>query len=231
MPAHHPDDRTAERIEAFFDGTGLADAPGGGAAVGPRADDPSAPRTETGSTFGATSDAPSGARSGAGPRAVVREADRRAAGAQVGRRVAGTVAGRTLLDGFDTRSDWLTALRQESARVVRYGRPAAVVIVDLARLLPAVATDRYAREAMTVIRDGARETDRGARMTTSRIHVLLPETTAREAQHVAKRIATDIRAKMAGRVDPANVRIEIASARRDTSLEDALADAERRLAG
>jgi GGDEF domain-containing protein len=195
MPAHHPDDRTAERIEAFFDGSGLATA-GAAGRIEPDASPPEA-------------NVASGAV----------------------RRTRGTMPVRTLLDGFDTRADWLTALRQESARVVRYGRPAAVVIVDLSKLVPPVATDRYAREVMTVIRDGARETDRGARMTTSRIQVLLPETTAREAQHVAKRISTGIRDRTAGRVDPSNIRIEIASARRDVSLEDALADAERRLAG
>jgi hypothetical protein len=85
---------------------------------------------------------------------------------------------------IDIRTDWDAALRHEDARVARYGRPAAVLVVDV-QPSEAGMVDRFAARVGTVIRDHARETDRIARVGPSRFHVLLPETSEPEAAMLA----------------------------------------------
>ena len=88
---------------------------------------------------------------------------------------------------MDTRTDWDAALRHEDARVARYGRPAAVLVIDVQPAQPGFE-DRFAARVGSVIRDHARETDRIARVGPTRFHVLLPETSEPEAVVLAERV-------------------------------------------
>lgn len=88
---------------------------------------------------------------------------------------------------MDTRTDWDAALRHEDARVTRYGRPAAVLVVRIRMAVPG-RVDRYAGRVGMLLREHARETDRVARASQDRFHVLLPETTAAQAEALAERV-------------------------------------------
>jgi GGDEF domain-containing protein len=126
---------------------------------------------------------------------------------------------------MDTRADWNTALRHEDARIARYGRPAAVVVVDVA-VAAAGRLDRVAEEVGQAIRRLARETDRVARMSPRRFHVLLPETTGPEAAALGRRIrriCDDLAADPTGRV---LIRTAVASPGQGESLTQALHGAE-----
>jgi GGDEF domain-containing protein len=131
---------------------------------------------------------------------------------------------------LDTRSDWNAALRHEEARVVRYGRPAAVLIVDIGSRQPG-RIDRIAEKVGSTVRHQARETDRVARISPSRFHVLLPETHEADADVLAERVR---RACAEITVAPAGlgviVQIASASPMPGETLGDALRAAERRLA-
>ncbi|CAN5635079.1 hypothetical protein BH20CHL7_BH20CHL7_02750 [soil metagenome] len=88
---------------------------------------------------------------------------------------------------LDTRADWDTAVRQEDARLSRYGRAATILLVEV-RVGSAGPVDRIATIVGKVIREHARETDRVARVSSTRYHVLLPETSEAEAAALSGRI-------------------------------------------
>jgi hypothetical protein len=88
---------------------------------------------------------------------------------------------------MDTRNDWETALRLEDARLARYGRPAAVLVVRLCVPIPGTE-DRFAARVGRILRELARETDRVTRAGPDRFHLLLPETEEPEAEIVADRL-------------------------------------------
>ena len=88
---------------------------------------------------------------------------------------------------MDTRTDWDAALRHEDARVARYGRPAAILVIEM-RSAQLGGEDRFAARVGDVIRGHARETDRIARVGPTRFHVLLPETSEPEAAILAERV-------------------------------------------
>lgn len=132
---------------------------------------------------------------------------------------------------MDTRTDWDKALRLEDARVARYGRPASVLVIELASVAPG-ALDRHAARIGSVIRTHARETDRVARVAPTRFHVLLPETDEAEAGVFVERLGRACREAMAGSVGPGvDIRTAAAGAPASGTLGDALAVAEGRLAG
>lgn len=135
---------------------------------------------------------------------------------------------------LDTRPDWNAALQHESARHARYGRPAAVLLLELQAGSDAASIDRAARGLGEVIRVDVRETDRAARVGPMSYRLLLAETSARAARHVAARLDRafqdgDRREDRPG-WPQTKLRIEIAAPARGESLEDALIAAERRLA-
>jgi hypothetical protein len=132
---------------------------------------------------------------------------------------------------LDTRPDWSAALRLEAARHVRYGRPASVVIIALARRPNAAGVDRVARALADVIRTEIRETDRAVRIGAADFRLLLPETGSRAARTVAERLDRAFRADPNGWSGEMGLCIEVASAPRHGSLEEALTEAEQRLAG
>ena len=130
---------------------------------------------------------------------------------------------------MDTRTDWDAALRHEDARVARYGRPAAVLIVDVQPAQPGLE-DRFATRVGSVIRDHARETDRIARVSPTRFHVLLPETSEPEAAVLAERIrATCATWGSTGPGLPLRITTETATPSGGGTLVEALAAAQARL--
>ena len=131
---------------------------------------------------------------------------------------------------LDTRQDWLTAFRYEAARHARYGRPAAVLLVELPRGLADDAYDRMAARFTDVIRAEARDPDRAVRIGRTRFQILLPETGSRAALAAADRLQRAFTPTQGGSsaFRPALI-IESASPHRSESLEDAVAAAERRL--
>jgi hypothetical protein len=132
---------------------------------------------------------------------------------------------------MDTRTDWDAALRHEDARVARYGRPAAVLVVDVQPAEPHLA-DPLAARVGTVIREHARETDRIARVGPTRFHVLLPETSEPEAVVLAERVRSTCAAW--GSAGPGlPLRIVTAAATPDGggTLVEALRAAQARLTG
>ena len=64
---------------------------------------------------------------------------------------------------LDTRTDWDRAVRHEDARVARYGRPASVLVVDVAMAANG-GEDRFVARLGSAIRTQVRETDRVARV-------------------------------------------------------------------
>ena len=132
---------------------------------------------------------------------------------------------------LDTRADWNIALRNEEARTVRYGRPTAVLIVEIEPASRRVL-DRVAQLVGATVRKEARETDRVARMGPGRFHVLLPETHEREAMALGDRVqraCAEVAAISA--VGGATVRTAAAGPSPGQTLADALRTAEARLAG
>ena len=131
---------------------------------------------------------------------------------------------------LDTRPDWEAALRHEDARLARYGRAASVLVVDLQLTTPG-AEDRVAAEVGAVIRELARETDRVARVSLTRFHVLLPETLEPEATALAERVrqtcASSVSTSQAGGL---TIAASAASPARGATLVDALRRAQERLA-
>ena len=127
---------------------------------------------------------------------------------------------------LETRPDWLAALRHEAARQERYGRPASVLLIELA-----APADDLARCVADTIRAEARETDRAVRYASTSFRLLLPETGARAARAVAQRIDLAVGVRAAELGADAGVSIDVVSPPGFGSLEEAVADAERRAAG
>ena len=140
---------------------------------------------------------------------------------------------------LETRPDWMVALRHEAARHARYGRPASVLVIELRGNGSGLAIDHVARTLADVIRAEARETDRAVRVGASSFRLLLPETGSRAARSLADRLD---RGFAVGNQAPGNgpsgdgasgdgiaLCIEVATPSRTGTLEDALADAERRV--
>ncbi len=130
---------------------------------------------------------------------------------------------------LDTRTDWERAVRQEDARVARYGRPASVIVVEIT--LPTNgAEERHIARAGSAIRAQARETDRVARVGPMRFHVLLPETDEPEATALAERIARACREALPASIQPETaVRATAASPAGGGTLLDALKLASARI--
>ncbi len=123
---------------------------------------------------------------------------------------------------LDTRPDWDVALRNEDARLARYGRPASVVVIRL-RLTPTGSEDRLASRVGEIVREHARETDRVTRAAADRFHLLLPETEEAEAKTLLERMRDACAETVVGRLG-AELRLvgAAASPRDGETLHDAL---------
>jgi hypothetical protein len=131
---------------------------------------------------------------------------------------------------LDTRADWTAALRHEAARHARYGRPASILLIELDCGPVSAPVDRIARAVAGAIRAEARETDRAVRLGARSFRLLLPETGDRAARIVADRLDRAYLDSPDAKSLGAGLTIDIATPTRHGTLEDALADAERRLA-
>lgn len=84
--------------------------------------------------------------------------------------------------GLDLAPAWSKWLDEESARIGRYGRPATIVLVEVAGLdrlaerLGSAAADRLIPPIATTMRRHARASDNIARLGPARFGALLPET-------------------------------------------------------
>lgn len=131
---------------------------------------------------------------------------------------------------LDTAPDWAAALRHEAARHARYRRPASLLLIELSAHPVSAAVDRIARAVADAIRAEARETDRAVQLGALSFRLLLPETDDRAARAVAARLDRAYLADPDSQTLGADLTIDVATAARHATLEDTLADAERRLA-
>jgi GGDEF domain-containing protein len=131
---------------------------------------------------------------------------------------------------LDTRADWEQALRHEDHRFARYGRPVAVLVVEV-RTTDADGADRVARRLGDIVRELARASDRIARVSQTRFHVLLPETDEAAALHFGTRIRRAVRTEVAERSPDARWDVAAAAAapHHGATLADALRVAQARL--
>jgi hypothetical protein len=132
---------------------------------------------------------------------------------------------------LDTRQDWNVALRRESARHARYGRPASVLLIELAVEPGDGDLELVARSVVDVMAAQARETDRAVRIGATRFAVLMPETGGRAARAAADRLDRTFQQGRSARAQGPTLHVEIATAPRAGSLEDAVDEAETRLVG
>ena len=128
-----------------------------------------------------------------------------------------------------TDREWSGALRYEAARSTRYGRPMAILLVDLTADAATAGPDGLAVRLTEVLGREVRETDRAVRARPERFLVLLPETTEDQAAHLASRIERAYRHTDETLVT-GEIRIEIAVPRHGTDPEEAIAGADRRMA-
>lgn len=129
------------------------------------------------------------------------------------------------------RLEFGAALERESIRADRYGRPAAVAIVELRPESGNPAAGPWLKSLagpiVALVRGGSRATDLVARVAEARFQVLLPETPEEGAGHFAERIADACRTTIDASGAPVVVRVSVAAANEDHSLQDALAEAVR----
>lgn len=130
---------------------------------------------------------------------------------------------------LDTRPDWMTAFRHEAARHARYGRPASVLLIELRGQVAPGANDRVAQLVGEAIRAEARETDRAVRLGARSFRILMPETGGRAAKTLVERLGRAVEERANGHAPDVDLRMEVATASRTGTLEQALADGEVRL--
>ncbi len=129
------------------------------------------------------------------------------------------------------RLEWNAALDRESTRSARYGRPAAVAIVEIRSERPTQSVDPWLRTIAgplsRVLRQDSRATDLVARVANTRFQILLPETSETGAECLAERIASGCRTYIETTDAPVTVRVTVAANGLADSLQDALAHALR----
>jgi GGDEF domain-containing protein len=140
-----------------------------------------------------------------------------------------SMGGTNPLLALENRIAWNEALKREDARHQRYRRPCAVVVVGVQPRARADDTDdwpgRLAGPIAHVLRRGARQTDLVTRATDGRFQVLLPETSATEAERFAARVLADCEVWVRAVGAPVDIRVASAAASGEMDLEAALARA------
>jgi len=131
---------------------------------------------------------------------------------------------------LDTRADWTAAFRHEASRHARYGRPASVLLLEIGRTPDSQSADSVAHELADLIRADARASDRAVRTGPSSFRLLMPETSVGGARHVGTRLEAAFRAAGGTSNHRPGLRFDVATPTRGGSLEDALYEAERRVA-
>jgi hypothetical protein len=127
------------------------------------------------------------------------------------------------------RLEFGAALERESLRAARYGRPASVAIVELVPERHNQAIDIWVRSiagpVARALRQSARATDLVARVSNARFHVLLPETHGAGAGRFAERVETACQTSIEAAGAPLAIRVTLAIATPDHSLQEALTHA------
>ena len=103
------------------------------------------------------------------------------------------------------------------------------LLIELRGHVPAGVTDRVAKVVGDAIRAEARETDRAVRLAARSFRILLPETGGRAARTLVERLGRAVEARANGHAGDLDLRMEVATASRTGTLEQALADGESRL--
>jgi diguanylate cyclase (GGDEF)-like protein len=137
--------------------------------------------------------------------------------------------------GFDLASTWARWLSEEEARILRFHRPATIVLIELAgldrlteRLGDEVAT-RLIPPLATSIRRDARATDRLARLGPTRFAALLVETNEVAAINYIERIRNDCDLWLEAGAVALRLSVGWAEIGPERTADVALLDAERRL--
>lgn len=129
------------------------------------------------------------------------------------------------------RLEWNAAISRESVRAARYGRPAAVAIVELKPDRPGAEVDPWLRSLVgpiaRALRQDSRATDLVARIASSRFQMLLPETDEAGASRLAERVIENCRSFVQSVGAPVAIRVSVAGTGLDHTLEEALAHALR----
>jgi len=127
------------------------------------------------------------------------------------------------------RLEFGAALERESIRASRYGRPACVAIVELVPERQSQQIDVWLRSlagpVSRTLRQSARVTDLVARTANARFQVLLPETPEGGAGRFAERVSIACQSSIDAAGAPVAVRVTVAVASPDHSLQEALAHA------
>jgi hypothetical protein len=217
LPDHGSDERVDQAIEAFIEGPAVRR---------PRASTRRKPRRSYPNTGSAPSSG-SASTNGKHPPAAavipstVWDAERRIATA--------TVRPITDIRTIPGRLEFAAALERESLRAARYGRPACVAIVELVPERESQRIDIWLRSlagpVSRTIRQGARATDLVARTADARFQVLMPETPEIGAGRFAERVSAACQGSIDAAGAPVAVRVTVAVATPDHSLEEALAHA------
>ena len=249
LPDHGDDERTHEAIEAFLEGPevrqrrparprprrkGYPNTGSETAAKGKQQAQDEEPGSDAKPSIGAkpSADPKSGAvpgaaaaaKNGSGPiasGAIVPSTETKPA----------TVLARSVTDirTIPGRLEFSLALERESARAARYGRPASVAIVELVPERPNHAVDIWLRSlagpVARTLRSGSRTTDLVARVANARFQVLLPETPEAGADQFAERVTTACQSSIDASGAPVSVRVTIAVATPEHSLQEALSHA------
>ena len=243
LPDHGNDERTHEAIEAFLEGPEVRrhrpamrrprrkGYPNTGSDTGAKGKQPAAGEeagTETkpgaGAKTGAVPEAAAASKNGSGPSstsAVVPSTETKPA----------SVLARSVTDirTIPGRLEFSLALERESARAARYGRPASVAIVELVPERPNHAVDIWLRSlagpVARTLRSGSRTTDLVARVANARFQVLLPETPEAGADRFAERVTSACQSSIDDSGAPVSVRVTIAVATPEHSLQEALSHA------
>jgi diguanylate cyclase (GGDEF)-like protein len=138
---------------------------------------------------GASSDAPGRA----GP-PVPSEVNGRGEGASIGATAEATTGARVTRAGVPDPAGWSRTIREESARVARFGHPVTVVMAELPHLdvlgdhFGRGVADRVAEETTRLLVSDTREADRIARLGDGRFGVLLLETEEIAAGRYVERV-------------------------------------------
>jgi GGDEF domain-containing protein len=131
------------------------------------------------------------------------------------------------------RIEWNAAIERETARSIRYERPAAVAVLELRPLRSSAAMDSWLRVHAAplgrVLLRGSRATDVVARVATTRFHVLLPETTAQAARDFVERVVGECQEQLRADGAPIRVAAGLAASSPEVPLRDAVAQAARSL--
>jgi GGDEF domain-containing protein len=105
-----------------------------------------------------------------------------------------------------------------------------VLLLEIGRTPDSRSADAVAHELADLIKTGARASDRAVRTGPSSFRLLMPETNLGEARQVGTRLEGAFRAAGGSANHRPGLHFDVAAPKRDGTLEDALVEAERRVA-